>query len=96
MAAIAKVHRFSWTESLVYRYLIIPTVKQALAKQKVDYAWQLSRPQQGRGRTDTFNPTTHQVQRLPHAGRQHHWNRGSAAGVEPAAARGHEPPLGRQ
>jgi mono/diheme cytochrome c family protein len=65
MAAIAKVHELPWTEALVYRYLIIPGVKQGLAKQKVAYAWQLSRPQQGRGRTDTFNPTKFNVFQLP-------------------------------
>jgi mono/diheme cytochrome c family protein len=65
MAAIAKVHQFSWTEALVYRYLVIPGVKQGLAKQKVEYAWQLTRPQQGRGRTDTFNPTKFNVFHLP-------------------------------
>ena len=65
MAAIGKLHQFSWTESLVYRYLIIPGVKQGLAKQKVAYAWQQSRPQQGRGRTDTFNPTKFNVFHLP-------------------------------
>ena len=65
MTAIGKLHRFSWTEALVYRYLIIPGVKQGLAKQKVAYAWQLSRPQQGRGRTDTFNPTKFNVFHLP-------------------------------
>jgi len=65
MAAIAKLHQFSWTESLVYRFLIIPGVQQGLAKQQVGYAWQQSRPQQGRGRTDTFNPTKFNVFHMP-------------------------------
>ena len=65
MAAIAKVHQFSWTESLVYRFLIIPGVKKGLAAQKAAYAWQQSRPPQGRGRTDTFNPTKFNVFHLP-------------------------------
>lgn len=65
MEAIGKMHQFSWTESLVYRFLIIPGVQQGLAKQKVAYAWQLSRPQQGRGRTDTFNPTKFNVFHMP-------------------------------
>jgi hypothetical protein len=68
MAAISKLHQFSWTEALVYRYLIIPGVQQGLAKQKVGYAWQLSRPQQGRGRTDTFNPTKFNVFHMPDDG----------------------------
>ena len=65
MAAIAKLHQFSWMESLVYRYLIIPGVQQGLAQQKFAYSWQLSRPQQGRGRTDTFNPTKFNVFHMP-------------------------------
>jgi hypothetical protein len=68
MAAIAKLHQFSWTEALVYRYLIIPGVQEGLAKQKTAYAWQLSRPQQGRGRTDTFNPTKFNVFHMPDDG----------------------------
>jgi len=57
MAAIGKRHRFSWTQGIIYRYLVIPATKVALLRQKADYAWQDSRPPQGRGRTDTFNPT---------------------------------------
>ncbi len=68
MAAISKVHQFSWTEGLVYRHLIIPATKVALLEQRVDYAWQNSRPQQGRGRTDTFNPTKFNVYHLPDDG----------------------------
>jgi hypothetical protein len=68
MAAIAKLHQFSWTEGLVYRYLIIPGVQQGLAQQKWAYAWQLTRPQQGRGRTDTFNPTKFNVFHMPDDG----------------------------
>jgi mono/diheme cytochrome c family protein len=65
MAAIEKVHQFSWTEALVYRNLIIPATKVALLQEKAGYAWQNSRPQQGRGRTDTFNPTKFTVFQMP-------------------------------
>jgi cytochrome c5 len=65
MAAIAKVHQFSWTDGLIYRYMIIPATKVALLEQKAQYAWQDSRPTQGRGRTDTFNPTKFVVFHLP-------------------------------
>jgi mono/diheme cytochrome c family protein len=68
MDAIGKVHQFSWTEGLVYRYLIIPATKVALLEQKAEYAWQDSRPQQGRGRTDTFNPTKIVVFHMPDDG----------------------------
>jgi cytochrome c5 len=65
MAAIAKVHQFSFFEGLFYKYLVIPATKVALLEQKAQYAWQDSRPQQGRGRTDTFNPTKLVVFHLP-------------------------------
>ena len=65
MAAIARVHQFSWTESLIYRFLIIPGVKKGLAEQQAAYAWQTTRPPQGRGRTDTFNPTKFNVFHMP-------------------------------
>jgi mono/diheme cytochrome c family protein len=65
LAAINRIHQLSWVESLIYRYLIIPGTKQGLVEQKIGYAWQASRPQQGRGRTDTFNPTKFNVFHLP-------------------------------
>jgi hypothetical protein len=65
MAAIAKVHQFSWIESVFYRYLIIPATKVALMEQQAQYAWQDTRPQQGKGRTDTFNPTKIVVFHMP-------------------------------
>jgi hypothetical protein len=65
MAAIAQKHQFSLTERLVYRYLIIPAAKVALLEQRAEYAWQNTRPQQGRGRTDTFNPTKIVVFHMP-------------------------------
>ncbi|HUB33420.1 MAG TPA: c-type cytochrome [Bryobacteraceae bacterium] len=65
MAAIGKVHQFSPIEGLFYRYLIIPATKVALLEQKAAYAWQESRPPQGRGRTDTFNPTKIVVFHIP-------------------------------
>ena len=68
MAAISKLHQFSWTEGLVYRHLIIPATKVALLQQRAAYAWQNSRPPQGRGRTDTFNPTKINVFHLPDDG----------------------------
>ncbi len=68
MAAIEKKHQFSWTEGLVYRYLIIPATKVGLLQQKAEYAWQDIRPVQGRGRTDTFNPTKFVVFHMPDDG----------------------------
>ena len=68
MAAIEKKHQFSPVEGLIYRYAVIPGTKKALLKQKTDYAWQNSRPPQGRGRTDTFNPTKLVVFHMPDDG----------------------------
>lgn len=65
MAAINRVHKLSPVESIFYRYLIIPASKEGLLEQKVAYSWQDSRPQQGRGRTDTFNPTKFNVFHMP-------------------------------
>ena len=68
MTAIGKKHQFSFFEGLIYRYLIVPATKVALLEQKAEYAWQDTRPQQGRGRTDTFNPTKIVVFHMPDDG----------------------------
>ncbi len=52
-------------EKLAYRMVILPFAKQALLAQKREYAWQYSRPEQGPGRTDTFNPTKINVLHMP-------------------------------
>jgi mono/diheme cytochrome c family protein len=57
LAAIRARHALGWFEAAVYRYAILPFTKSGLAQQQQGYAWQKSRPPQGRGRTDTFNPT---------------------------------------
>lgn len=57
MNAINAKFQLGFIERLYNRYLIIPMAKSALLKQKQAYAWQKLRPQQGPGRTDTFNPT---------------------------------------
>jgi hypothetical protein len=65
MAQIAKHHQLGWTEAQVYRHVIIPFAQTGLAQQQVGYSWQTSRPPQGRGRTDTFNPTKITVFHMP-------------------------------
>ncbi len=65
MAAINRIHPMSAIESALYRFLIIPETKAGLLEQKIAYSWQDSRPQQGRGRTDTFNPTKFNVFHMP-------------------------------
>ncbi|WP_019868101.1 c-type cytochrome [Methylovulum miyakonense] len=61
LAKIREKNQLSATEALFYQYLIIPFTKQALLTQQKAYEWQKSRPTQGRGRTDTFNPTKFNV-----------------------------------
>lgn len=68
LAAINKLHKLGVVESLIYRFLILPATKEGLLEQKVAYSWQYLRPQQGRGRTDTFNPTKINVFHMPDDG----------------------------
>jgi hypothetical protein len=64
-AAIEKNHDLSAIQKAVYRFAIVPFAKQMLAAQGRAYAWQKTRPAQGRGRTDTFNPTKINVFHMP-------------------------------
>jgi hypothetical protein len=68
VAQIKKHHRLGWVEAALYRYAIVPFTRSGLALQDAEYSWQNSRPQQGRGRTDTFNPTKITVFHLPDDG----------------------------
>ena len=47
---------FSWFDTQLYRYYVIPRTKKALQKLNTDFAWMDSRPALGPGRVDTFNP----------------------------------------
>ncbi len=63
--AIGKRFKLTMFQTLVYRYLIVPTAVRSLKQQAAAYAWQKTRPIQGRGRTDTFNPTKFNVFQMP-------------------------------
>ena len=65
LAEINKIEKLGWVDSLIYRYFIIPGTIQGFAEQANLYAWQNSRPAEGRGRVDTFNPTKFNVYHLP-------------------------------
>ncbi|MFQ6027205.1 MAG: c-type cytochrome, partial [Dehalococcoidia bacterium] len=53
--AIKEVNpRFSWIDSLAYRFLVIPRTRDGLREQVKDFPWMDSRPDQGLGRVDTF------------------------------------------
>jgi mono/diheme cytochrome c family protein len=65
MKEIAYLYRLSWTDSFLYRYILIPQTKRLLLKaEKEDYYWMPERPDWGPGRTD-MNPFQRQVMRLP-------------------------------
>ncbi|MHA6845798.1 hypothetical protein [Ralstonia syzygii] len=57
MREIDKHDNLGIIERLFYRFIIVPATQKAFLKQKQQYAWQKLRPEQGPGRTDTFNPT---------------------------------------
>ncbi|MEF9341760.1 hypothetical protein V4889_11280 [Ralstonia solanacearum species complex bacterium KE101] len=57
MQEIDKHYSLGTIERLFYRFVIVPATQKAFLKQKQQYAWQKLRPEQGPGRTDTFNPT---------------------------------------
>lgn len=59
------VHQFSWFEKLLYRFVIIPQTRQALLRQKQEFAWQNIRPPHGPGRVDPFNPMKFRTFKLP-------------------------------
>jgi hypothetical protein len=68
LSKIEQVEDLGWFEKQVYRYAILPIAKSGLEAQATAYSWQKSRPQQGRGRTDTFNPTKITVFHIPDDG----------------------------
>ena len=56
MREIASVYRLSAAERALYRYVLIPQTREALLKQKEQFAFMDARPDWGRGRIDPFNP----------------------------------------
>jgi mono/diheme cytochrome c family protein len=56
MREIASVYKLSAVERALYRYVLIPQTKEALLKQKEQFAFMNNRPDWGRGRIDPFNP----------------------------------------
>lgn len=47
---------FSWFDSLLYRFVVIPRTRRGIAEERQRFAWFDQRPPQGPGRVDTFNP----------------------------------------
>ena len=47
---------FSFFDRILYRYLIIPNTRDGLLREAELFSWMDTRPDQGPGRVDTFNP----------------------------------------
>lgn len=65
MAYIDKIAEMGFVERSIYKNVILPFAKNSLKQQRMAYSWQKERPLQGKGRTDTFNPTKFNVFRFP-------------------------------
>ena len=65
MNEINRVYKLSTAERLLYRYVLIPQTKEALLKQKAQFAWMDQRPNWGRGRIDPFNPIKFGILKQP-------------------------------
>ena len=68
MPAIEARFDLGWSEKLVYRYLLLPTVRKTLLEQREGAAWMSTRPAAGRGRFDAFNLFKISVLELPDDG----------------------------
>lgn len=68
MDALEYVYEFSWIESMLYRYAIIPQVKSGMLEQKEQFAWTDDLPDWGHGRIDPFNPVKYRVLGQPYDG----------------------------
>jgi len=57
LAAIRQANpKFSWFDGLLYRFFVIDRTRAGILEQARVFAWSESRPLQGPGRVDTFNP----------------------------------------
>lgn len=65
MREINNVYKLSPVEKLLYRYVLIPQTKQALLKQKTQFAFMDQKPDWGRGRIDPFNPIKYGILKQP-------------------------------
>lgn len=79
---------FSWIDSLLYRFIVIPRTRDALLKEADLFAWMEKFPAFGAGRVDTFNPYKFNLFALkeenPHVGTADLtslWNQASREGM---------------
>jgi mono/diheme cytochrome c family protein len=55
-AMLKQNSHFSWFDGITYRWFVIPRTKREGMRLAGDFSWFDSRPPQGSGRVDTFNP----------------------------------------
>ena len=65
LAEIAKNHRLSFIDRMLYRFEIIPGTRRGLLRVAEQSAWMQHRPEWGRGRIDPFNPVKFRTLRQP-------------------------------
>jgi len=65
LGEIAKSHRFSAYEQLVYRFVIIPRTREGLLTVKARESWMDKNPDWMRGRIDPFNPVKFRYLKQP-------------------------------
>jgi cytochrome c553 len=65
LEAIGKIGTLSWTESLAYRFLLIPGTRRALLRHREEFRWMDERPDWGPGRIDPLNPFKFRQLRQP-------------------------------
>ncbi len=68
MEEIRAIYDMPRWERVLYRYLLIPATRAALADQGERFAWTTTRPDWGPGRIDPFNPVKFQNLGLPDDG----------------------------
>jgi mono/diheme cytochrome c family protein len=56
LGEIAKNHRLSRLDRVLYRFVIIPSTRRGLLREKRNSEWMQTRTEWGRGRIDLFNP----------------------------------------
>jgi len=61
LGEIAKNHRLSVLDRLLYRFAIIPATRRGLLRLRDGNSWMQQRPDWGRGRIDPFNPVKFRV-----------------------------------
>lgn len=65
LSQIDMAYRLSWTDRMLYKFLLIPITKQRLQQQSQDFAWAAHRPRWGPGRDAPMNLTKFNFLKLP-------------------------------